>query len=367
MTPKERVFTALNHIEPDRVPKFSSFTPEFANRLGKHFNLKNDSFDPLGGANQDLELELGNDMLLTCQGWANSYYQSLEESYTDEWGIRWRIIEYNTAQGKGKYTEVANNPLADDNSIDNYIPPDPRIEDRYRSSKALIDNFGNEYPIMGVIVCTIFETAWALRGLEKLMMDFVLNEELANKILDIPYNYHLYAGRKLVELGVDLIWTGDDMGGQQEMVISPELWRKYFKNRMSKMYSELKSINPDLKIAYHSDGYISPIIDDLVEIGLDILNPIQPKSMNPYTINKRYGKNLTLWGTLDIQETLPFGTTEDVENEVKERIKILAPGGGFIISPTHHVQIDTPLENFLTFWNTAEKYGKYPIKDHYKE
>jgi uroporphyrinogen decarboxylase len=85
--------------------------------------------------------------------------------------------------------------------------------------------------------------------------------------------------------------------------------------------------------------------------------------MDPYLIKKKYGKDLTLWGTVDIQDTLPFGTTEDVEKEVRERIKNLAPGGGFIISPTHHVQIDTSLDNFFTFWNIAEKYGTYPIGD----
>lgn len=361
MTPKERVLMALEHKEPDKVPKLSSFTPEFANKLREHFNMEKVSYEFLGVPKPDLELKLGSDILLTGQGWANSYYKSLDEGYTDDWGISWKLVEYNTKHGKGKYTEIASHPLADDESINSYIPPDPTVEGKYKSSKELIDTYGNEYPIMGVIVCTIFETAWALRGLEKLMMDFIQDEELTNKILDIPFNYHLYAGKKLAKLGVDLMWTGDDMGGQKEMVISPGMWRKYFKTRMAKLYVELKSINPDLKIAYHSDGYVYPIIDDLVEIGLDILNPIQPKSMDPYFLKKRYGKQLSLWGTIDIQETLPFGTTKDVENEVKERIKNLAPGGGFIISPTHHVQIDTPVENFLTFWNTAEKYGKYPI------
>ena len=162
-------------------------------------------------------------------------------------------------------------------------------------------------------------------------------------------------------MGVDIIWTGDDMGGQQGMLISPEMWRKYLKPRMGKLYSELKSINPDLKIAYHSDGNIYPIIDELVEIGLDILNPVQPKCMDPHYLKKRYGKNLSFWGTIDIQETLPFGTPGQIEDEVKDRIKNMGPGGGFIISPTHHVQIDTSIENFFAFWNAAEKYGKYPI------
>jgi uroporphyrinogen decarboxylase len=360
---KERVLTALNHKEPDRVPRLSSFTPEFANKLREHFGMTNKLFNPHGGTEHEVELRIGNDILLTAQGFANSYYQCVDNDYIDEWGVGWKIVEYKTKYGIGKYTEPSGNPLREATSINEYIPPDPTISNRYETSKKLIENYGKEYAIMGVIVCTIFEAAWALRGLDRLMMDFITNEELANKVLDIPFNYHLYAGKKLASMGVDIIWTGDDMGGQNGMLISPELWRKYFKPRMAKLYSELKLINPDLKIAYHSDGSIYPIIDELVEIGLDILNPVQPKCMDPYYLKKRYGKDLTLWGSIDIQETLPFGTPEEVENEVKDRIKNIGPGGGFIISPTHHVQMDTSLKNFFSFWNSVEKYGKYPISN----
>lgn len=361
MNSRERLVTALNHKEPDRIPRLASFTPEFANRLRKHFGIEDDLFNPHGGTEHDLELRIGNDILLTAQGFANSYYKSLEEDYTDEWGIGWKIVEYGTNNRIGHYTEIEKHPLADDKAIDSYISPDPTDESRYKSSKKLIEEYGKEYAIMGVIVCTIFETATALRGMDKIMMDFFTNEGLANRILDIGFNYHLYAGKRLAELNVDIIWTGDDMGGQNGMLISPKLWRKYFKPRMAKLYSELKKINPNLKIAYHSDGNIYPIIGELIEIGLDILNPIQPKCMDPYYLKKRYGKNLSLWGSIDIQRTLPFGTIEEVTSEVKERIKNLGPGGGFIISPTHHVQIDTSLENFFAFWNAAEKYGRYPI------
>jgi len=361
MNSKERVLTALNHKEPDRIPRLASFTPEFANKLREHLGMKDKLFNPHGGVEHELELKVGNDILLTGQGFANSYYQSLKEDYICEWGIHWKIVEYMTNNITGKYTEISDNPLKDDKSVLSYTPPDPTIGSRYEPSKRLIEEYGKEYAIMGVIVCTIFETAWALRGLDRLMMDFITNEELTDKILDIPFNYHLYAGKKLASMGVDIIWTGDDMGGQNGMLMSPKLWRKYFKPRMAKLYSELKAINPDLKIAYHSDGYIYPIIDDLVEIGLDILNPIQPRSMDPYYLKKRYGKNLSFWGSIDIQGTLPFGTRKEIINEVKERAKIMGKGGGFIISPTHFIQIDTSIENFLTFWNAAEKYGRYPI------
>ena len=131
---------------------------------------------------------------------------------------------------------------------------------------------------------------------------------------------------------------------------------------MATLYSELKKINPEIKIVYHSDGCIYPIIEELIEIGVDILNPIQPKSMDPYYLKKRYGNKISFLGTFDIQEKLPFGTKNEIEYEVRNRIKNMAPGGGFIIAPAHSVQIDTPIENFFIFWNYINRYGTYPIR-----
>jgi uroporphyrinogen-III decarboxylase len=184
------------------------------------------------------------------------------------------------------------------------------------------------------------------------MMDFVLDPELSERILDIPYNYHLNAAKKLTQMGVDMIWLGDDMGGQNGMLISPELWRKYFKPRMATIISELKSINPEVKIAYHSDGNIFPIIPELIEIGLDVLNPIQPAPLDPERVEKEYGDRLCFWGSVDEQYTLPFGTPEEVKNEVVHRLRTLGKNGGLVIGPTHHVQLDTPLDNFWAMVNT---------------
>ena len=183
-------------------------------------------------------------------------------------------------------------------------------------------------------------------------MDFVLNPELTNRILDIPDHYHRTAAKKLTEMGVDMIWIGDDMGGQQAMVISPQMWRTYFKPRMVRFISELKQINPELKVAYHSDGNIIPIIPDLIEIGLDILNPIQPACMDPAMIKKQFGEHLCFWGTIDEQNTLPFGSPEEVRQEVVTRLKTVGSNGGLIIGPTHHVQLDTPFENFWAMVDT---------------
>jgi uroporphyrinogen-III decarboxylase len=149
-----------------------------------------------------------------------------------------------------------------------------------------------------------------------------------------------------------MIWTGDDVGSQNQMMISPRMWRKYFKPRMANFISELKAINPAVKVAYHTDGNVEPIIPELIEIGIDVLNPIQPASMDPAQIKKEYGDKLCFWGTIDEQQTLPFGTPEDVVNEVRERLETVGYDGGLILAPTHHVQLDTPLENFWAMVNT---------------
>lgn len=353
MKPRERVMTALSHETPDRCPMQVSFTPEFAERLRADLQVKGRGLhNPHGGGNTyELETTLGQDMLLTSVGWANSYYQN-EEAYTDEWGIGWKSVYYDTPYGKGRYTEIAGNPLADESNLASYQPPDPDCPERYLEARRVISQFKDQYWIVGVTVTTIFECAWALRGYERLLMDFALNPDLADCILEIPYRFHLAAAKRLVEMGVDMIWTGDDIGAQQSMLISPAHWRRYLKPRLSNFIAELKQINPQIKVAYHSDGNIYPIIPELIEIGLDVLNPVQPACMDPEMLKREFGDRLCFWGSIDEQHTLPFGTPQDVQEEVKNRLKTLGKGGGLILGPTHHVQLDTPLENFWAMVNT---------------
>jgi uroporphyrinogen decarboxylase len=339
-----------------------SFTPEFASRLKTDMGLKDEDFhNPHGGGNTYLmERALDEDMLLTSVGWANSYYATETyshngETYTDEWGVSWRNTPYQTKFGRGHYTEIVDHPLAGDQAIDSYQPPDPNRPELYLEAERVIKEYQAEYWIVGVTVTTIFETAWALRGYEKTLLDFALKPDLIEKIFDIPFNYHLTAAKKLVGLGVDMIWVGDDVGAQNKMLISPASWRQFLKPRLATFIASLKSINPALKIAYHSDGNIVPIIPDLIEIGLDVLNPIQPKCMDPAKIKKEYGDKLCFWGSIDEQYTLPYGTPAEVEAEVITRLKTLGKNGGLILGPTHHVQLDTPLENFWAMVKTITK------------
>lgn len=350
MRHRDRVAAALTHEGTDRCPMQISFTPEFANRLRQEIHSTiGQSHNPHGGGNTyELERYLGEDLLLTSVGWANNYYQTLEpgEEYIDDWGVGWKAIPYETRFGPGIYTEFIFHPLADDAALDDYVPPncdDPLL---YRDAQKLIENHREEYWIVGVTVTTIWETAWALRGLERMMMDLVENPELAGHILDIPYRYHLGAARKLVEMGVDMIWLGDDVGSQQGMIMAPDMWRTILKPRLAELIHTLKEINSAIKVAYHSCGNITAIVGDLVEIGVDVLNPIQPACLNLAHLKEAYGDKLCFWGSIDEQRTLPFGSPEQVRQEVEARIRVLGRHGGLILGPTHHVQLDTPMENF---------------------
>lgn len=356
MKPRERILAALNHEEPDRCPMQISFTPEFAERLRADLQMKGQRVhNPHGGGNTyELERALGEDMLLTSVGWANSYYQQVGP-YVDEWGVGWDAHPYETPFGVGHYTEIVAHPLANDDAILTYTPPDPNRPELYTEAARVVRDFKDEYWIVGVTVTTIFEAAWALRGLQQMLMDFVTNPDLADAILEIPYRYHLTAAKKLVELGVDMIWIGDDVGAQTGMLISPRHWRRFLKPRMATFIAGLKALNPAIKVAYHSDGNILPIIPELIEVGVDILNPIQPACMDPAEIKRQFGDRLCFWGSIDEQHTLPYGTPEDVRQEVLLRLRTIGKGGGLIIGPTHHVQLDTPMENFWAMVNTIRE------------
>jgi uroporphyrinogen decarboxylase len=346
---RERVAAALSHEIPDLCPWQATFTPEFAQRLRADLQLDgagSGAHNPHGGGNPcDLEIALDQDLLITSVGWANSYYGEGDQ-YVDEWGVGWLSVAYTTPFGVGHYTEPSGHPLADADAIASYEPPDPHRPELYRDAERLITDHGSDYWIIGSTVTTIFETAWALRGLEQLLTDLIEDPDLADAVLEIPYRYHLAAAETLARMGVDMIWLGDDVGHQQGMLISPRHWRRFFKPRMANIIERLKAINPQLKIAYHTDGCVYEVIPELIEIGLDVLNPVQPAAMDPVRLKREYGRDLCFWGSIDEQYTLPFGSPAEVRQEVSDRIATLGSGGGLILAPTHHLQLDTPLENF---------------------
>jgi uroporphyrinogen decarboxylase len=269
---------------------------------------------------------------------------------TNEWGMRFKNV--------GLYNEFIEYPLRGAETasdIKNHPFPSPSAEGRFTAAQRAIEKYGMDYGIIADLETSIFETAWYLVGLEKLLTDMITGAPYVDPLFDKIMNINIKIGQTLIQLGADMIWAGDDFGGQHRMIIAPETWRLVFKPRIKYMFESFRKINPDIKIAWHSCGSILPIIPDFIEIGLDILNPIQPlaKDMDYRMLKERFGRNLIFFGGIDVQQLLPFGTTEQIEQEVKSRMKILGKNGGYIIAPAHNIQDDTPIENVLAFFNAV--------------
>jgi uroporphyrinogen decarboxylase len=349
MKPRERVEAALLFEETDRPPFQATFVPEMADRLRLELGIEGaPPYDPHHGrwSGYDLEIATHQDALQCSIGWVTSYYQE-DEPFVDEWGVEWRIKSYETPFGPGSYTELRRGPLEEDGAIESYRPPDPNRPELYENLARLIEEYGHEYYVIGRLHCTIFETAWALRGLDRMMVDLVADPGLAERILEIPYQYHRVVAHKMAGMGVDMIWLGDDVSGQENMLMSPRTWEQMLKPRMATLIAEVKEIAPGIKVAYHCDGNVTKIVPQLVEIGVDVLNPVQAESVDPVRLKREFGDRLCFFGGVDVQSTLPFGAPDDVMAEVLERLCTLGRGGGWICAPTHHVQLDTPMENFL--------------------
>ena len=236
-----------------------------------------------------------------------------------------------------------------------YRIPDPQEESQYDNVREAVARYGKSHFIIGSCQCSIFESAWYLRGMEDFLCDMMADEDYANALLDKVMQFPLQASLKMIDLGVDMVWVGDDIATQQAMMISPDTWRKYLKPRFAQLFEAYRKKRKNIVIAYHSCGNCEAIIDEMIEIGLDVLNPIQPMAMEPSMIKRKYGKRLTLFGGLDVQRILPFGTPDEVRAEVRRLKKECGEGGGYILSPAHHIQSDTSIANIQAFYETAKE------------
>ena len=354
MEHRERVLKSLYHIEPDRPPFDFEARSEVVDSLLDFLHLSNE---------EDLLLYLDIDFRRGGMGPGEEFLQKgaffhprrkwvIEVNpgiFEDEFGIKYRTDE------EGKYFGFVGYPLEKDEDLETYQFPDPGETIRYESLQKLVEIYKEDFFIQGEATLTFFEQAWQMSGYEHFIYNLYQNPGWVEKLLDKLLEFRFAQCEKYVELGVDIVWLGDDFGMQDRMMINPELWRKFFKPRMKLLIDGYKKLNPQVFTQYHSDGYIEPIINDLIEIGVDILNPVQPECMDLRKIKELYGKALTLHGTISVQSLLPFSSLEELENQVKEIIEICAPGGGYILAPTHAIQTDTPLENILAVYETGRK------------
>jgi uroporphyrinogen decarboxylase len=339
MTPKQRLAAALAHEEPDRCPLDLWLTPEVEAAL----KLERGIDDPF-----ELRAALGHDLLLKIVGQVASFYLSDEAEYVDAWGILWRRMQF--PGGQGSYTEMVGHPLAgEDSRLASYRPPDPNEPTQYAGVAELVARWGETHAIVGGVLGSAFEGPWYLRGMDQFLTDMLLNKDYAHALTDLVADWNLVAGLKLVELGCDLILAGDDVGVQDRMLISPQLFREFVKPRYGRLFGAYKKANPRIKIATHICGYIEPILDDLVEIGVAAVNPLQPEHMDAARIRRRFGSRLALWGTVGRQTTFAFADPGEIRREVQTRIATLGRAG-LVLCPAYDIdEPDVPWANIAAF------------------
>ncbi|MEZ5275824.1 MAG: uroporphyrinogen decarboxylase family protein [Opitutaceae bacterium] len=206
-----------------------------------------------------------------------------------------------------------------------------------------------------IFVGHMYENAWQVRGYEEFLMDLLTDREWAECLLDRFCDNNLRTAVAAARAGYDCIGTGDDVANQNTLMFQPDLWRTVMKPRWAKVIAAARAIKPDIQVWYHSDGNLTPILDDLVEIGITILNPVQPECMDPVAVRKRFGRRLAFDGCVGTQTTFPFGTPGEMRQCVRDLADVLEAGkGGLMLSPTHVLEPEVPPENVRAFFEGCD-------------
>ncbi|MBQ2677235.1 MAG: hypothetical protein IJF54_07555 [Clostridia bacterium] len=219
-------------------------------------------------------------------------------------------------------------------------------------------NLEKDYISVAPMEMTIFETAWYIRGMETFLMDMLAEPELAQLQLDNITHIRVKMAENYAKAGADVLRLGDDVATQLNMMMSPDIWRSMLKPRLKKVIDAAKSAKPDILIFYHGDGNMFEILGDLIEIGVDILNPIQPECMDPVKVKQTFGDRVSLWGCIGTQTTMPFGTPDEVEAVCTKLIKEVGKGGGLLLAPSHILEPEVKWENVEAFVKVVKSHNE---------
>lgn len=376
---RERVNKAINHQEPDLVPVDLNPLYDFYVQLKEYLGIEieekiNHNLAMEVIPHPDVLKKLGVDVTAVKLGSAKT---SPKEERTDglvkdDWGILFKLVNQ---PGGGRYYEVVDSPLKDVTmkDLEDYPWPVPdlpgRGEGAEASAKRLYED--TDLAIMGRFGGAITENALYLLGMEnwmtRLAVDPEFIEALLTKIADIQIALDRIGLEATAKYLTIYKASGEDLGMQMGPMYSPKMFRElflpHFRRRFQAARKYLDEVNPGVKIMLHSCGSIRRFLPDLIEAGIDIIDPVQPHAaeMSTSELKRDFGSQLTFHGGVDIQQVLPFGTAEEIETEVKERISTLGKGGGYILAPAHNVQADVPPASIVKMCEAAKRFGEYPL------
>ena len=361
MHSSERIKTTINHKEPDKIPTHVNATKWVVQKLKKALKIDSDK-ELLKALHIDVYDMRGIDI---HSGVVPGYVGPENEFFTEDWGGNihafWGMKEFENKTTSGWTLENEPPPLSDAADIEDIKQHNWPSADwfDYSSMPNQLESW-SDFSIMAT-GASVFQHPTFLRGMDMLMMDMAANPDMANYILDKYTDfYHEYYRRIFQVAGdkIDVFALADDLGMQNSLLISPEMFDDYVAPRLEKLIDLAHQYN--IYFLLHSCGNIRELIPRFIDLGVDILDPVQPESMDTVAIKKEFGDKICLRGGIGVQNILSNGTVQDVKDETKRIIDHLAPGGGYIIAPGHPVlQDEVPVDNIITMYETAYEYGFY--------
>ena len=371
VTSRERLLAAVNHQEPDRIPFDLGSTQVTGIHVVAYRRLRNylglppaeprlcDVVQGLALPDDDIVERLGVDVRglfpLNSHNWKIDIRDAgAHGEFVDEWGMT-----QQRPREEGLYFSIVRSPLDREGltagDVREHRWPDtgdPRRIEGLRELAQAYRGQGRAVMIKGVLA-GIFEMSQRVRGVERFMVDLASDERMTCAILDAMVELKLrFWELALPRLGdlVDVVSEADDYATQTSQLISPRMFRRIFKPRLQTLFSRIHQLAPHAKLFFHSDGNIRPILPDLIEIGIDILNPVHitAAGMEATALKRDFGGDVCFWGGgVETQNVLPFGTPQEVRDNVHRNVDALAPGGGYVFNTIHNVQADVPPENIV--------------------
>jgi uroporphyrinogen decarboxylase len=381
MRSRDRVQRALDHQEPDRVPFDLGGTGLSTIHVTAYRNLRRYLALPhveprvaflaeqLVLVDDDVAERLATDIRAVLPGAPSTFDlifrdEGPYEAYTDEWGIGWR-----KPRDGGFYYDMYHHPLSAAQSLGEiraYSLPDPLDDGRFRPLRAQAERArvqGKAVALAGPCAGIAEIYSW-LRGYEEYYIDLARNQDWVGYMLDRLVEFKsAYWARALQEVGdlVDVVVEADDLGGQHAPLMSPRTYRQVIQPRHRRLFQFIKSQAP-VKVFYHTCGSVRSLIPDLIDAGIDILNPVQISAlgMDLRDLKREFGRDLVFWGGgVDTQRVLGTATPDEIRDHVKENIEVLAPGGGFVFAAVHDIQANVPPENIVAMWQAWREFGSY--------
>ena len=331
MNARERVIAAIKHDSPDYTPGNVELCTATMLAFTTRYGISKEAFfDFAGNHIEKISYNRGEYI-------AKNLYQ-------DEFGVIWDRTDGSDIGNVQKY-------LLGEADLSNFSLPTIDVEDIRLLTEKVINN-GRQTFKAGKIGMLLFERAWSLRSMEGLLMDFYDEEDFVHELFSRITDYNVAIINEALRYPIDGFYFGDDYGQQTSMIMGPSLWRKFFKPYLARTFAPIKA--KGLPVIFHSCGNILAILDDMMEIGLDCYQTVQPEIYDLRELKKRFGGRLAFYGAISTQQFLPFAKPEEVKTRIKETISILGANGGYICAPTHQVPADVPMENIMAMIETLK-------------